>query len=299
MKLHKLFLILTLIFFSTNIFAQNNDMKARMEFEDAETAYQSQNYNKAITHLESAEKLLGKPTSKTRYLLIISKAKIFRDYSYEYKELEDLRALTKHYLDNYTTDTEKYREIYDLSNNMKYLPKTLAEYNQVKQQKEEQIRLAQQDRQMKEKQEAEELKKAQAYVLNFAKKYNYKPNITTSEFAALSSENEKLVKKLKSKTYSGDPWSTKNGPAFISAQDNKVIYFAYMLVSGNSIDSANEIFYDIQRNLAPQYYNYNKETATISINVPGVGIDNIYFKIFSNKLRIVLRRDLNVGEPAY
>src|SRR5690606_13458888 len=115
MKPHKLLLILSFMLFSVgNTCAQNNDMKARMEFEDAETAYQNQDYSKAVTHLESAEKLLGKPTGKTRYLLILSKANVFSNTEgYEYKDLEKLRGLCKHYLDNYTTDSEKYREIYD------------------------------------------------------------------------------------------------------------------------------------------------------------------------------------------
>ena len=52
MKLQKLLLILSFMLFSVgNTFAQNNDMKARMEFEDAETAYQNQDYSKAVTHL--------------------------------------------------------------------------------------------------------------------------------------------------------------------------------------------------------------------------------------------------------
>jgi len=298
MKLHKLFLILTFMVVSTNVIAQNNDMKARMEYEDAETAYQNQDYQKAVTHLESVEKLLGKPTAKTRYLLILSLKKNL-PVDYEYKDLEKLRNLTNHYLDNYETDAEKYRDIYDLSNHLKNYPKSLEEYNQMKQQKEEQIRLAQEEKQQKEQQEAEDLKQAQDYALDFAKKYNYKPNITTSEFAALSLENEKLVKKLKKKSYAGDPWDSQDGPAFIRIQDNKVAYLAYMLRSWDTINSANEIFDDIKRNLAPQYYNYNQETATISINVPGIGIDIIYFKIFSDKLRIVFRRDKNVFEPAY
>ncbi len=130
MKLQKLLLIISFIAFSTsNIFAQNNDMKARIEFEDAETAYQNQDYSKAITHLESAEKLLGKPTSKTRYLLILALNKNLPQ-DYEYQDLEKIKKLSKHYIDNYTTDTEKYRDIYQISNNLNNnYPKTLEEYN--------------------------------------------------------------------------------------------------------------------------------------------------------------------------
>jgi len=138
MKLQKLSLIISFMLFSiSNIFAQNNDMKARMEYEDAETAYQSQDYQKAITHLESAEKLLGKPMAKTRYLLILALSKNLTQ-DYEYQDLEKLKKLSKHYVDNYTTDTEKYRDIYDLSKNLdKNYPKSLNEYQQLQIQKNE------------------------------------------------------------------------------------------------------------------------------------------------------------------
>ena len=47
---------------------------------------------------------------------------------YEYQDLEKIKKLSKHYLDNYTTDTEKYREIYDLSNSLnRDYPKNLEE----------------------------------------------------------------------------------------------------------------------------------------------------------------------------
>ena len=196
MKPYKLLLIISFMLFSVgNTFAQNNDMKARMEFEDAETAYQNQDYSKAVTHLESAEKLLGKPTGKTRYLLILALKKRL-PVDYEYKDLEKLRSLTKHYIDNYTTDTEKYRDIYDLSNNLdKNFPKSLAEYNQIKQKGAEEFRLAQEKKQQKEKQEAEELKKAQDYVKSLAQKYGgFVSDITVDEFANTSQEHHAYLK---------------------------------------------------------------------------------------------------------
>lgn len=126
MKLHKLFLILTLIFFSTNIFAQNNDMKARIEFEDAETAYQSQDYQKAITLLESAEKLLGKPTAKTEYLKILSLEKLISNDNYQFEHLEQVRNYCKHYIDVFgeKTDQEKFKEVYKLNKKLETYPKT-------------------------------------------------------------------------------------------------------------------------------------------------------------------------------
>lgn len=154
-------------------FAQNNDMKARMEYEDAETAYQSQDYQKAVTHLESAEKLLGKPTAKTRYLLILALNNNLSQ-NYEYKDLEKLRNLTKHYVDNYTTDVEKYRDIYDLSNSLKNYPKSLEEFNQFVQ--EQKTRIVEKEIHQK---------KLQA-VIDFgnewSNKYYFKPFLSKDEF---------------------------------------------------------------------------------------------------------------------
>ena len=70
MKPYKLLLIITFMVFSTgNIFAQN-EMKARIVYEDAETAFQNQEYEKTITLLTEAEKLLGKWTAKVSLLKV-------------------------------------------------------------------------------------------------------------------------------------------------------------------------------------------------------------------------------------
>ena len=52
-----------------NIFAQN-EMKARIAYEDAETAYSNHDYEKTITLLTEAEKLLGKWTAKVSLLKV-------------------------------------------------------------------------------------------------------------------------------------------------------------------------------------------------------------------------------------
>jgi TPR repeat protein len=121
MKLQKLLLIIAFMVFSTgNIFAQNNDMKARIEYEDAETAYQNGDYEKTITHLTETEKLLGFWTAKAGYLKIIVLDRII-DYDYYGQEWNDnmteLYRQVKEYM-KYANknpdkiDTDKMREIY-------------------------------------------------------------------------------------------------------------------------------------------------------------------------------------------
>lgn len=271
MKLHKLFLILTFMVFSTgSIFAQNNDMKARMEYEDAETAYQSQDYQKAVTHLESAEKLLGKPTAKTRYLLVLSLKKSL-PVDYEYKDLEKLRTLTKHYVDNYTTDTEKYRDIYDLSNHLKNYPKTLAEYNKLKQQREEQIKFNAQ----KKEDAIKENRRNRDYILKVLKDFGFQPGKTFDELVMLLPEYE-VYRKQYDKKYSQRSWQ---GPPYLQDRNEK---YSYVHIGMGKENKTLEYFIDIKKyteegflnlkqelykNISSEYVISNSDNNKIDINI--------------------------------
>lgn len=116
MKLYKLFLILSFILFSTNnIFAQN-EMKARIEFEDAETAFQNKDFKSALSHLEKAETALGKWTAKISYLKIIATDKVieYEEWNEELKKLkQEVTAYMKYANTNpENIDMERVREIY-------------------------------------------------------------------------------------------------------------------------------------------------------------------------------------------
>lgn len=65
----KLYTLLVLLFAFTFAQAQN-DIKARLEFEEAEKAYTEENYETALKHLNQTEKELGKWTSNVSYLKI-------------------------------------------------------------------------------------------------------------------------------------------------------------------------------------------------------------------------------------
>ncbi len=286
----KLLTIIMLICFTVQGFAQNNDMKARMEFEDAETAYQNQNYSKAVTHLENAEKLLGKPTGKTRYLLILAKANVFLNTEgYEYKDLEKLRDLSKYYLDNYTTDTEKYREIYDLSNVLNNnFPKTEQEYNQLvfkKIQEKQAQQIAELDEQLKE---VEKLKQAQDYIKSLAQKYGgFVSDITVDEFAKLSPVHQEIVddyKKNKKKGYGYRKDKKLIGPksAMVSETSDIITRYSYVLkfskkYNNEEADAAYyEIIKTIQDNIDPKYYKeFSSSEPQFLIKVPGLDLITI------------------------
>jgi len=118
MKLQKLLLIIIFIVFSTsNIFAQNNEMKARIEYEDAETAFQNKEYEKAINYLINSEKLLGKWTPKISFLKIQA-LDIVTDYSADWNDnMAELYQQVKEYMkyadkNSDKVDMDRMREIY-------------------------------------------------------------------------------------------------------------------------------------------------------------------------------------------
>ncbi len=116
MKPQKLFLILSFILFSTNnIFAQN-EMKARIEYEDAEMAFQNKDFKSALSHLEKAETALGKWTAKISYLKIMATDKVieYEEWNEELKKLkQEVTAYMKYANTNpENIDMERVREIY-------------------------------------------------------------------------------------------------------------------------------------------------------------------------------------------
>ena len=104
-----------MVFSTGNIFAQN-EMKARIEYEDAETAFQNKDFKSALTHLEKAETALGKWTAKISYLKIMATDKVI-EYAEWNEELKKLKQEVTAYMKYANTnpeniDMERVREIY-------------------------------------------------------------------------------------------------------------------------------------------------------------------------------------------
>ena len=126
MKLHKLILILTFMVVSTNVFAQN-EMKARIEYEDAETAFQNKDFKLALSHLEKAESALGKWTAKISYLKIMATDKVI-EYSEWNEELKKIKQEVTAYMKYANTnpeniDMERVREIYAVEEKVNQIQK--------------------------------------------------------------------------------------------------------------------------------------------------------------------------------
>ena len=99
-------------------FAQNDNLKARIEYEEAEVTFQDKNYRKAITKLTDAEKFLGRWTPKASYLKILALDKIVI-YTQWDKNSKELYTQVKKYMQYFEKNTknievDKMREIYQI-----------------------------------------------------------------------------------------------------------------------------------------------------------------------------------------
>ncbi len=115
-------LLFTLIF----VHAQN-EIKARIEFEEAEKAFEAQNFESAIQHVSEAEKLIGSFTPKTGFLKIESLYAI-TDIGFWAAPTMQTRyeEVTKYmvYMNKQKADdvpAEKYSIIYEMENILKTL----------------------------------------------------------------------------------------------------------------------------------------------------------------------------------
>ncbi|MFP9098574.1 hypothetical protein ACLI09_05915 [Flavobacterium sp. RHBU_24] len=85
-----------LLFISASAFAQN-DMKARIEYEDAETSFAAGDFPTTLSHLEEATKLLNGGNTKIMYLQILTERELAKKdtvyFSKVKKTIEDFEKL--------------------------------------------------------------------------------------------------------------------------------------------------------------------------------------------------------------
>jgi len=112
------FIVFSLIY-GKDVLAQ--ETIARFKYEDAEKAFVAKNYQECIDNLDEAEKLLGKTAPNILHLKILAQYQLFEKNPFEsYEALETLRSNCSTYLANYDISglEEKYRDVYDISNQL-------------------------------------------------------------------------------------------------------------------------------------------------------------------------------------
>jgi hypothetical protein len=115
--------LFTALLISAAMYAQN-DMKARIELEDAETAYNEERFDDALKHLDNTQELLGRWSHQIGYLRILSLDKLCdymsfksKEFTNKSKEFTKLQSEVKLYIDyanknSGSIERDKFREIY-------------------------------------------------------------------------------------------------------------------------------------------------------------------------------------------
>ena len=129
--------ILFILFFVglTNTVKAQSDLKAKIEYEEAEKAYSNADYKTALTKIKQTEQLLTKTNPKIMFLLI--------NIEYELLEtdIDIITELRKHcssFLDKYQNIEgieDRYKKVYSISESLETLPKTESDIYKYKEKK--------------------------------------------------------------------------------------------------------------------------------------------------------------------
>jgi hypothetical protein len=218
-------------------FAQNN-LKAKLKYEEAEEAYSLNNYELALSNLKEAESLLGTTNPKILYLKISTQSKLINSNPYnDFALLENARKLSAKYLKDYESlagNEEKYRDIYKIENVLNSYPATLREFEAKK------IKMA--DAAAVQKTEAlNNVKKADENFMNYVYFKNYKIGLTLEETLKLYPGYKKhYTQKLEN----GSSITAKKqlgigNPDGFYVKNGKVFGYYYSFYSASYVDDAN------------------------------------------------------------
>lgn len=120
----RLIYTLSLLFTISFSYAQN-DIKARVEFEETEKAFEAEEYDECLTHIEKTEKLIGRWTPMTSFLKIealyaITDMGNFNDANIQALFVDVSKYMT--YMNRLNSDeipTEKYKRVYEIEKILK------------------------------------------------------------------------------------------------------------------------------------------------------------------------------------
>ncbi|MCL9770401.1 hypothetical protein NAT47_08225 [Flavobacterium sp. HXWNR69] len=130
----KVLFLLFFTFLCETIFAQGGAL-ADLKFEEAEIAFNNQNYETTIKKLDEFDKTYGKITAKSLYLRIVCQNKLLiKDKIFESEEefnlLLSLRKNVSIYIKAMESEEldDKFREIYKINEDLKIYPATIKDY---------------------------------------------------------------------------------------------------------------------------------------------------------------------------
>jgi hypothetical protein len=124
--LSKLLLLITVLFlFTTTVHAQN--AIAKINYEQAEEAFEKNDYTVTLAKLDEAQKILGTTNPKVLYLRLMAAKGIIATGKFNWEFLAETRTNAAYYLKHYSEIAgigEKLRQVYEFSEGLDIQPKT-------------------------------------------------------------------------------------------------------------------------------------------------------------------------------
>ncbi len=172
-------IIILLLLTITGITSYSQATLAKFKYEEAEEAFQKNDYKLVYKNLDEVEKILGGANPKTLYLRISAQVKhIGSDPDIDFETIEKARSNVKTYLAKYESpdNEERYRDVYKYSQQLEKYAATQADYeaNRAKITKRREELSAAADR-------ASKAIEAGSAILA---KYKWKPGIKEDEFSS-------------------------------------------------------------------------------------------------------------------
>lgn len=232
-----------------------NDIKAKIEYEEAEKAFSENNYTISLQRLNEAEKMLGKTNTKILYLKIICQNEIIKPEPYaSFEALVDIRKNCDAYMkmtDKKPDMYDKYKEVYKIKQDLEIYPKSLLDFNL---KKEENLNA----KKVENEKRKEVAREKEAFMNDLFERVNFtfEPDKSLDYYTSKYPEFNTFIKKAK-KTKNGDKTSYTFklgigrvfGKLFkvelfdVTTKNDKVVYVYYTIMVGKnneSEDVANE-----------------------------------------------------------
>jgi len=132
-------ILLGLVFIFTITFLSNaQEGIAKIKFGEAEQAFTENDFQKTIAKLDEVEKILKQSNPKILYLRIKAENALLQQNPWtSYSSIEKLRKSCSFYLNEYDgkAPMDKYKEVFDVSEELKKYPATAEEFNKLKEEK--------------------------------------------------------------------------------------------------------------------------------------------------------------------
>jgi hypothetical protein len=173
----QLFIFSLLLLFAFSGRAQNTI--AKIKYEEAEEAFDKENFALALEKIEETEKLLKNVNPKTLYLKIMAKYHLMKD---DYAIIKSLKTDCKYYLDEYESNEgvqDKYREVYKISRELT----VIGDSDEAIKKNNEKVSA--------EKIKKEKIKNLIFYANELCKKFQFKPGLDSNKFIE---QNESIRK---------------------------------------------------------------------------------------------------------